>query len=102
MLEDNDCLSPPGKSTLYRLIPKLLAENTIKQFSDSRGKRAAYQIVGGTECRRHIHLKCTICGKIFHMSEEATSALCKCVSGSDAFRISTEETILYGICKDCV
>lgn len=101
MDDDPTLISPPGKSTVYRLIPKLLEDNTIKQFSNNTNRRV-YQIVGDEGCHRHIHLKCTRCGKILHTTAEVTDSLCKSIASSNDFCISTGETVLFGLCKDCL
>ncbi len=101
MAGDSACICPPGRSTVYRLIPKLLSENLIKQFKPSKGGKTVYQIIGGIDCKCHIHLKCTSCGKIFHMSNEITESMCSLISRSNEFKINMEETVLYGICHSC-
>ncbi|MBQ9960842.1 MAG: transcriptional repressor [Firmicutes bacterium] len=101
MNDDPTLISPPGKSTVYRLIPKLLEDNTIKQFSSSTNRRV-YQIVAGEGCSSHIHLKCTKCGKIIHTTAEVTTTLCQSIASSNDFCINTGETVLFGTCKDCL
>lgn len=100
MKNDQECISPPGKSTVYRLIPKLLEENSIRQFSGGK-RRITYQIMDGAFCSRHIHLKCTACGRIFHLSDGKTSALVSLLRDSENFFVNAGETILYGKCEAC-
>ena len=64
MKSDPEFANPPGKSTIYRLMPGLSQENLVKCFSAGRGTKATYQIMGGESCHFHIHLKCTGCGKL--------------------------------------
>lgn len=102
MAKDPKCISPPGKSTIYRLIPKLMDENSIKRFSVAGSRRIAYQIIDGAACQRHIHLKCAVCGKIFHMSDEATSKIVKLLADSEDFFADPGETVIYGKCRSCM
>ena len=83
MEKDPKCIFPPGKSTLYRLIPKLIAENHIRQFNNTNGRKTTYQILDGTRCQCHIHFKCTVCGKIFHASDQLTDKLKEIFTSSD-------------------
>lgn len=102
MTADANCISPPGKSTVYRLIPKLLDDNIIKQFNNGASCKTTYQLVGGQECREHIHLKCTKCGRILHTGHSFTKQLSNSLRNTEAFQISIDDTVLFGLCKDCV
>ena len=101
MEKDPKCIFPPGKSTLYRLIPKLIAENHIRQFNNTNGRKTTYQILDGTRCQCHIHFKCTVCGKIFHASDQLTDKLKEIFTSSDGLSVDAEKTIIYGQCRDC-
>lgn len=102
MAADVSCISPPGRSTVYRLIPKLLEENIIRQFSRGSGRKIVYQIVGGDECSHHLHLKCSRCGRIFHMSQKASEELSKKICQSNDFTVDALETVIFGVCKECI
>ena len=102
MAQDQSCISPPGKSTVYRLIPRLLEDNIIKQFNRKNSSKTVYQIVGGQACNSHIHLKCTGCGKLLHAGEEVTATLCSNIALYEDFQISTRETVIFGLCKNCI
>ena len=107
MKADPLCTCPPGKSTLYRLIPRLLAENTLRRFpavpaaDGLAGRKATYQILGGSSCHCHVHLKCSACGRLFHASDELTEKLKDVFAGSEGFALDAEETIIYGRCRSC-
>ena len=91
----------PGKSTVYRLINKLLEEGKVKKFSRTGTRQAAYQLVEGARCASHLHLKCTECGKLFHMKEQLSDELIKKISSDQSFTVSQAETVLYGKCRFC-
>ena len=91
----------PGKSTLYRLIPKLVSEGLVKRFAGERGRRFQYQIVACEECQAHLHLKCTACGNLFHMNHAVSEQIIGEVLEQSAFSLDQKETILFGTCKNC-
>lgn len=101
MAKRPDYKCPPGKSTVYRLVSRLADEDMVKQFTDGMGRKTSFQITGGSGCVSHIHMKCTRCGKLLHMSDEVTTSLCRQVAGSDSFTVSTKDTVLYGVCGAC-
>lgn len=91
----------PGKSTVYRLLPKLLEEGMVKRFEKNNKHQFLYQIVGGESCHSHLHLKCIGCGKLLHMSEAASQAVLNDVFKANDFSIDKEKTVLFGICSQC-
>lgn len=102
MHEDGQVTTPPGKSTLYRLIPKLVDDNMIKQFNGGKGRKNVYQITGDETCSSHLHLKCVNCGRIIHMDTLISSELSKRIAEHDDFMVSTGKTTIFGTCKNCV
>ena len=101
MKSDPEFANPPGKSTIYRLMPGLAQENLVKCFSAGRGTKATYQIMGGESCHFHIHLKCTSCGKLLHMSDEASKAISGNLLHDSGFMLDMGRTILFGLCGSC-
>ncbi|MCI8620145.1 MAG: Fur family transcriptional regulator [Oscillospiraceae bacterium] len=91
----------PGKSTVYRLLPKLVECGAARCFSEENSRTLKYQAVAGERCHHHLHLKCTGCGKILHMSEEASEQVLKQVLLEDSFRVDREHTMLFGVCAQC-
>ena len=89
----------PGKSTLYRLIPRLEKEQKIKRFEKDGSHRSYYQITACTH--NHLHLKCTGCGKLFHMKETASEQLLREVLKSNDFSVDQQQTVLFGRCGAC-
>ena len=102
MHEDSNIATPPGKSTLYRLIPKLVEDNMIKQFNGGKGRKNIYQITGDETCSSHLHLKCVNCGRIIHMDSDISVELSKIIQMHDEFKVSTGKTTIFGTCKECI
>ena len=90
-----------GKSTIYRIIPALVEHNIVKRFHKGTGRKAAYQIMGGESCHRHLHMKCTSCGKLFHMSETDSTLLMKQIFVQNNFQVDFTQTLFYGTCNQC-
>ncbi len=91
----------PGKSTLYRLIAKLVSEGLVKRFSGEHGRQFAYQIIVCDECDAHLHLKCTSCGCLYHMDHAVSQRIIHEVFNRSDFSLDEKETVLFGICKGC-
>ena len=101
METDPACSSRPGKSTIYRLLPSLVETGTVHRFSRGSGRKASYQIVGGQSCHGHIHMKCTCCGRLLHMSDEASRAISGNLLDTSGFRLDVGRTTLFGLCRSC-
>lgn len=90
----------PGKSTVYRLVDKLVEDGTVKRFVKGNSRHFHYQLAG-TDCSHHLHMKCTTCGILLHMSHEETETLLSTVFGENSFSVDSINTTLYGTCKAC-
>ncbi len=91
--------SAPGKSTLYRLMTRLEKEKKIKRFEKEGSHRSHYQLISCTH--NHLHLKCTDCGKLFHMEETSSKHLLEDVLNDAGFSIDQQQTVLLGKCAGC-
>jgi len=91
----------PARSTIYRLIDRLERDGQVRKFVKSNERGASYQFVAGGHCDSHLHLKCTGCGKLFHMEERVSDELIKKISNYSDFSVNEEETVLYGRCAVC-
>ncbi|MEA4915831.1 MAG: transcriptional repressor [Christensenella sp.] len=91
----------PGKSTIYRLIARLVQEDLVKRFAVGNGRTFAYQIVACDACDAHLHLKCTECGYLYHMDHAISEQIMREVLSRSDFSLDEKETVLFGVCKDC-
>lgn len=90
----------PAQSTIYRLIKELTDEGIVKRTLKGNGRKFVYQIMQGEECNNHLHMRCTVCGHMYHLSEETSHMIAENVLKNDAFQIGTD-TVLSGKCKKC-
>ena len=52
-------------------------------------------------CKRHFHLKCTKCEKLFHVTCEHLDGIEEHILEHHGFQIDQSKTVLYGLCEDC-
>lgn len=90
-----------GKSTLYRLLPTLVQTGSVKRFYKENTHTALYQAVGCHRCDEHLHLKCTDCGKILHLNNDASAAVLRNVLRDSHFAVDEKQTVLFGRCEGC-
>ena len=93
--------SAPGKSTVYRLLPRLAESGRVIKESLPDGRGHAYRAVCEGECCGHIHMKCTRCGGFFHLDGGASQELFSSVKSRDGFTLDLRETVLFGVCARC-
>lgn len=91
----------PGKSTLYRLINRLVEEGTVKRFVKGNSRHFVYQIAGGEDCHHHLHMKCTDCGRLIHMGHEQSEMILDSIFGDTSFEVDREQTTIFGVCAEC-
>ena len=91
----------PGKSTLYRLMQKMVEDGRVKRFVKGNSRRFVYQIAAGERCDSHLHLKCTECGKLLHMDDDESLEILSTVLAKNSFNIDEKKTVLLGKCGEC-
>ena len=96
-----ETVAVPGRSTVYRLINRLTEEGKLRKFVKPNSRKASYQLVAGHHCDCHLHLKCTDCGKLFHMDETVSDELVRRISICNNFSVDEGETVLFGKCSLC-
>ena len=89
-----------GKSTVYRLISKLVEEGTLRRISDGKTRHVTYQLVRAGGCAEHLHLKCKDCGKLIHLDERTSHSLESSIFKTRGFTID-DGALLYGTCESC-
>lgn len=101
MDKDPSFLVKPGRSTLYRLLPALVDAGTVHRFTREQDRKTTYQIVGGRSCHDHMHMKCTGCGRLLHMSDSTSRSLMEQIEKMNQFHLDITHTLLYGTCGSC-
>ena len=99
--EYNDIDEIPGKSTVYRIISKLVDEGTVKRFVKGKSRQFLYQISGCENQVTHLHLKCVECGKLFHIDTIISDKITNQILKTYNFNLDSEKTVLFGRCNNC-
>jgi len=91
----------PGKSTVYRLMSKLVEEGCVRRFVSGNSRHFVYQIHEFEDCANHFHLKCIQCGKLVHLECKKGDELIAHIFKEHKFSVDSGKSVLYGICEDC-
>lgn len=90
----------PGKSTVYRLINRLVEEGAVGRFSKGNSRHFVYQLLDCSDCADHMHCRCVSCGKLFHMNHKLSKDM-ESLLALNGFLLDTGKTTLLGTCKGC-
>ncbi len=90
-----------GTSTVYRLLSALTEEGQVRRFHIGSGRACYYQYVAGPQCESHLHLKCTVCGRLFHLAGCVSDFMQKQIFATSRFTLDEHQTILFGTCSRC-
>ena len=89
-----------GKSTVYRLISRLVEEGAVRRFA-REGGGFAYRYLSSAACTSHLHLRCTACGHVIHLAKGAMATMGKLLADEHGFSLDEGRTVLVGLCADC-
>jgi len=92
----------PGKSTLYRLMPQLIEEGKVKRFNEGHSRHFRYQMIESDHCHDHLHLRCSGCGKLYHMEDKESAEIVRGILARHHFAVDGADTVLLGRCEDCL
>ena len=88
-----------GKSSVYRIIGELEKEGRVRRTGNA-GRKALYQISDRECCPKHMHVKCSLCGRTEHLDEVTTAEVEKMVDALVGYRV-LPSSVLEGICGEC-
>ncbi len=88
-------------SAVYRNLSELEAEEKVLRISKGGSRMVYYRYTDTDECKEHLHMSCSECGRTYHMDVSVTNTLIRNVAQDAQFTIDRSSTTLYGICKDC-
>lgn len=95
------CMQQISLSAVYRNLARLESAGLLRKFTRPGSREVYYQYVGTPDCRTHLHMSCTRCGKTFHMDAEHAQRMACVMSELDGFELDVFNTVLYGICQNC-
>ncbi len=88
-------------SAVYRNLAELEKDGKIKKISKSGTRKAYFQFVDCDECKEHLHITCTKCGKTTHLPDVDSIMIVQNVLHNTKFNIDKKNTVLYGLCDKC-
>lgn len=89
-------------TTIYRYLDRLAESGQLLKHSTENGKNFTYQYIAPEKkCDSHLHMKCSICGRIYHLECEFMNELKKHIYKHHAFTLECKTSMLYGICDEC-
>ena len=95
---------PIGLATIYRHLDKLVAEGVVQKYVIDEKSAACFSYVAGDGCpedRRHFHLKCECCGKLFHLECRELEDIQRHLAAGHGFALNPFRTVFYGLCSEC-
>ncbi len=95
--EINDSLST---STAYRLMTKLVEDGLVHRSVKGNSRCFVYQFINSEKCEGHIHMKCTDCGKVYHLDSQISSQIQNDIKSNTSFEMDYH-TVLLGKCSTC-
>lgn len=94
--------TPVGTATIYRQLDKLVECGMVRRYNFDGKTGACYQYIeDDNDCHEHFHLKCTLCGKLIHLSCDRLSCINQHIFERHGFQIDPSQTVFYGICSEC-
>lgn len=88
-------------SAVYRNLTALEEDGLLRRHAKSGAREVYYQYVACDHCKGRIHLSCTKCDKLFHISPDHQRQLFAQMFQLEGFYLDAEATVLYGICPQC-
>ena len=90
-----------SRSAVYRNLASLEKQGLVKKTTAVGSNKTLYRYTGSKECKDHLHLECSKCGKTYHLKVPTTNAVIESVMQDADFQIDRCCTVLYGICVNC-
>lgn len=98
----NDQGMTANVSTIYRYLEKLEEDGKILKRVSEHGGKSTFQYVNpDAECHNHLHMKCSECGKIYHMDCYFMKEFQQHIFEHHHFALECKTSILYGVCENC-
>lgn len=89
-------------TTIYRYIDKLVQEEIVLKHTSENGNTCTYQYIDPNHsCHNHLHMKCSSCGRIYHMDCEFMDEFQRHIYEHHHFALECRTSMLYGLCEHC-
>ena len=85
-----------GRGTVYRNLSILASEGAIRKIEIADGPDY-YDFT----LKRHYHVKCMCCGKVFDVDMDEISDMMERIHDTHGMKFLDYDILFKGICKDC-
>lgn len=89
-----------SQSTAYRLMTKLVEDGLVHRSVKGNSRSFVYQYISDKKCEGHLHMKCTGCGKVYHLDSGITAQIQNDIKNNTNFEMDNH-TVLLGKCNSC-
>lgn len=89
-----------SQSTAYRLMTKLVEDGLVHRTVKGNSRSFVYQYISDKKCEGHLHMKCTGCGKVYHLDRSISAHMQNDIKTNTGFEIDSH-TVLLGKCNTC-
>ena len=76
-----------------------MEEGSVKRFTEGHSRHFLYQLL--PHCGGHLHLRCSRCGKLYHMEDGESAAIIEEILARHHFAVDGADTVLPGCCENC-
>lgn len=91
-----------NKTTVYRNLDKLVAEELIIRHKAPNADGFVYQFAGEEKsCAKHIHFQCEECGEVQHLEDASVAEFFVNLANKQGFAIDFTQSSLNGWCEKC-
>lgn len=89
-------------TTIYRNLDKLIEQGMVLKTVHGKKEQATFQYIKGKEgCCQHLHMKCKLCGKIWHLDCGFMKEIASHIGEEHGFVIDCKESYIAGVCRSC-
>lgn len=89
-------------TTIYRYLDKLEGEGKVLRHMDENGTKSSFQYINPEDkCCSHLHMKCSSCGRIWHLDCSFMETFQKHIYEHHHFALECKTSMLYGLCEKC-
>ena len=85
-----------------QLASARVEEGRVKRFAKGHSRHFLYQLVSCTHCADHLHLRCTVCGKMYHMEDSESEEILREILTRHHFAVDEADAVLPGRCEACM
>lgn len=91
-----------NKTTVYRNLDRLCEQGIIYKYREPEHEGWFYQYSKEhSHCNTHMHGKCSLCGKLFHIEDDFIIDFQEKVQKTYGLNIDFGKTLLIGVCQNC-